>query len=1170
MQKRVISVLVISFIVLMSLACIRADVVTGEYGYYFDVGDELLDLNGDGKIDEHETAYFYGAKPEKLTEVDPELQTLMVEEYWDAFLAGFEGYIEDPANKPKLVDLFLRQENGENVLNDDLKNKLWETFSPEKRSEYLKLMVNKMLSEQYEGRVLEEVNLNDEGQLKWVGNKLGLMNDEGKLTAWIDLDNLPRWVKKINFEEGKFNLNFDTGNGRKNIIFDGGTIGTLGELINPEGKRVGARMAEGLTSIKFNSENRQFEVKYNFKGEERTLTLDENDLPADVRAKITEALSNEATGAKIQEILGDLDGLGLDFLAGTTGGVPTQNMLNVLYGGDKEYEETIEISYDENNDIEIKASGGGTIVSTDAQGKVQRVYEQWYENKADPGDDQEVILRFDANGEIEAGRNAKINVVGFGTAYLTRAELAGVDIVRNSFIDGVLRGDKKAVLEAAFKRGEDIIDELGLSLNVKDISQLSLPQVEKQIMDILRAELENPDLTIEAKNQIQSAMDAISSNLEQSGENLIDYFLTGERTDLTADEQRIRGYVVDTVRAEVEGALTDILSNPQEVKELTRLLDEENRGLVDKDRTNEFLRTLLRNRVAGEAFDAFTHTQLVDSVGDLLRQQGTDISETLSPERINAMIDEFDIHGAVVEALERPQTGNWKDSVRSRILEGMTEKAPDIDAGTREGIADSIVSLLTDVETRVQEEVGGLQQRIRDELVEESEYTTGIRMDTYLGEVHAYGNKVIFFNAQTPLREFKATSTRQPGDNPESVIHLWSKGQEIAVFDGQETSVTRQRFRNGVSIGNIENTNSGYSAKFAKTSYGSYSLYDPSKLVVKANSVLSVGWRRAHPILQTVVQGPLEGDIAASEDSKIIMTIGGAQPTFLTRMGMRRMEKKQGGIPVAEGGEAMRQQLSTVLQRIEQQIGMDTYNQKVGEVGALFDQIGATGAEVPQIITDAYHIAANPNELMQVANFLETSSGLKLGDQVIITGSYIDMAGRRLQVSPELHRTILRGLSANAELLNRHLTIREALALQQGGGALGGLGGQAGGTQYVSPGTTTPITTTPPTTTTTPPTTTTTPQYTPQEDTGGFGGGARVVPGTTTAPSEGEAVVISEIPSTTTIIPIPEDTTPTTTGTCTYGTCPSYSGTCSRGTCYRSPRYYSRPRIFRRGLFRRW
>jgi hypothetical protein len=287
MQKRVISVLVISFIVLMSLACIRADVVTGEYGYYFDVGDELLDLNGDGKIDEHETAYFYGAKPEKLTEVDPELQTLMVEEYWDAFLAGFEGYIEDPANKPKLVDLFLRQENGENVLNDDLKNKLWETFSPEKRSEYLKLMVNKMLSEQYEGRVLEEVNLNDEGQLKWVGNKLGLMNDEGKLTAWIDLDNLPRWVKKINFEEGKFNLNFDTGNGRKNIIFDGGTIGTLGELINPEGKRVGARMAEGLTSIKFNSENRQFEVKYNFKGEERTLTLDENDLPADVRAKIT-------------------------------------------------------------------------------------------------------------------------------------------------------------------------------------------------------------------------------------------------------------------------------------------------------------------------------------------------------------------------------------------------------------------------------------------------------------------------------------------------------------------------------------------------------------------------------------------------------------------------------------------------------------------------------------------------------------------------------------------------------------------------------------------------------------------------------------------------------------------------------------------------------------------
>jgi len=1039
----------------ISLGCIMLLVlVVLNVGFVFSATAVPGDLNGDGKVDAEDEAYKYGMDLNEFLKKSPNFQKRILEKHLDSFMKGLS---KDGKGTDKILELwFKKDDEDKSLLGDEMKNKLWQSFVKSENTdsnEYLMKIANKLFDEKYKDMKwkdpskvgIKEVVLENPENLIWKGNKIGLTDDEGNLKLWIDLENIPRWMTKIKFDGEKFDLEFNTGYGTKKVKINGGSIGLSGELIGPNGKVIGVHMGEGIKSIIYNNEKKQFEIKYDFDGKEETLTLSEKDLPKEIRKNLMGFVNaGGVVGDEIRKALGNLDGMGVNF-RDNEGGVAAQNVLNVLYGGNKDKAEVIEVEYDDKGNPEIRVSDGGTIVTINSQGQVERTYTHWAtEGDEDYTKDEKGIFRFSSSGEIKAAQNAILDVVGFGQTHFSRDELIGVDIIRNSLVDAVLRGDEKAILEAVFKKGAGIVEELGLSLSLQELQQegyklsldgTNLQKVQIQLMDILTRELKDENLKIEYKTKIQDALNILTSNLEQSGSNLIESMLSGVGGSLT-DEQRadlIEGPRKLAIE-ELESAMGQILSNPDEIK---KLLISQKEGA-----TNEYIKAYLKSRI-NPNLQTPGANEILDFISKTRAEFGLEpgmTSEELET-KINGFIDSPNYHKMIAEAIEK--VGD--SSAGSSTLEADINTAlknffnsqnvlANTPSGDKESMAGAIAGLVSEANGKIQEERRSLQQRLKDDfrIREEGveykpEYENRVVIDTYLNEVYVKSDKVVIFDSDIPLNEFRAESTRKEGDHTESVIQLWSRGNKVATFDGEKTRVERiGGQRDYASIERIVNGRTGDVLKLGTDSYG-YSLYDPLKLVHKSSGLLSIGWRRAHSILQTTVMGPLEGDIAANPDSSVTMTVGGS--TLISRLIM----KFAGGIPVSPHESAIKNGIDFIIQGLRDMAGGEQkLNGRFNQIDGWISQIEETGAEVPQIITDTYYVSKNLRELDQLANFIGNTQNLQSGSQVVFTGTYISIDGRKLEVNPAIHRSVLRAVAANP--VNRHWNFRQAIGIKKQGG----------------------------------------------------------------------------------------------------------------------------------------
>jgi hypothetical protein len=298
-MKRGIKELNIIFIIFLIALAVFVNAQTG------------IDYNNDGTIDAEEQAKYYGENTAELLDKSEDEIINVLDNYPEEFAKGLSKASDE--NLEKFADLWFKvKEDGSSKINDEIKNKIFEKYPKEERKKFLIKLFEKKLFEKYPEDMFHDSSkigiknigdiIDDEVKLTWVGNKLVVLGEDGEQKAWMDLDNIPRWATSFAFENGKFKLGFHLGDGRnKEITFDGGSIGSMyGELIGPDGKRIGTRMYENIKNIKYNDAEKKFTMDYEFLGKSNTLELGMDDLPDKVRERIQSVLNHPDMGEKVK------------------------------------------------------------------------------------------------------------------------------------------------------------------------------------------------------------------------------------------------------------------------------------------------------------------------------------------------------------------------------------------------------------------------------------------------------------------------------------------------------------------------------------------------------------------------------------------------------------------------------------------------------------------------------------------------------------------------------------------------------------------------------------------------------------------------------------------------------------------------------------------------------
>jgi len=1009
------------------------------------------DANDDGKLDDKELEELLNSNPKFLSSILND----------DKKLEAFMKALKTSGNEDKLIDLWIEKKDGESVLGDGAKNKIWQYVSKSGDSDsnkYLKKIADRLIKKTYEGMKvgnkeagIDAVNIKNPEKLEWQGNKLGMKKD-GEFNLWLDLEKMPIWLKEISFEDDKFNLKFDTGRVIKNVKLSGGTIGENGQIIGPNGKIIGTYMNENLKSIVFDSQKKEFTVTFDFKGEDKTLILGLEDVNPEKRELINNILNDPNLKKYADKILSNVNGLGIDYRYGGTG-LPVQDMLNVLYG-EGNVEETIEISFDEYGDPKVDLSHGGTLVTTDPKGVVKNYYNQWYSengvatgldsNGVEPG-----IFLFEANGEIRAAQNGVVSVMGMGSAYVSRKELVGVDIVKNSFVEALARGDSGAVLEAVYKKGADIIDIDALKDQFLTNGKLDLEGIQTQLIELLREELDNPNLKTEMKNKIQDGLDAVIANYEKSSENLLDYFV-GENIE----DSRIREGISETKERAANKLLTALLSDPQKTKNLLEF--------KDKDETNEFIRTLLRRAISDEALGS----DLISSVNNQLNKDaefgkkfreeikkifGVGADENINTAKyqsyINKIIEETDFYEDI----------HSEQNLRTTLISRFDEN--DVSTEDQENLVSIVTALVEDAKSKVISERERIQRDLLSDMSDGKEtayggkdkYSNKVVIDTYFREVYAFGNRAIAFDAKTPLNQFTATSTRTGSDNPLDTIQLWSGGNPIAVFDGAQTSTSRiVRNYPYASINKIVNTqdSANHYLKLEKRGWNGYSLHDPQQLV-RSSQYITTGLIRANPFVGISISKPIDEDIGSNSESKIVLfdSIDQITGIFGGRLKRRLINRfMPEGYIAGLISQRLSQYIDPGYDRVVERFGgQDNLDNGLNMANQFFKFAAENGASAPQAITDAAFVVQHRESIKTLLNFMQQSSSGNRHNDITITPSYFEVSGQKIthftdkngnqqSLTPTL-RTLMRGfdIGTSDPELNpfRHYTIRELIQLKR-------------------------------------------------------------------------------------------------------------------------------------------
>jgi len=998
-------------------------------------------------------SFEYGKNLEKFSELIPIKQAAILADDFDAFMEGLKESLDESKvgrdqvekNYKKISELWLKKDGNKYLLSDDARNKIWGNLEPQRANEFLKRIANGLFDERYKemnwadkSKVgIKEINIDDsDHNLKWSGNKLGIADKNGKIKAWVDLENLPRWANKIEYKDGKFTYGFFTGFSNKDVSFNAGTIGSGGEVIGPDGKLIGVHMKENIQEIKF--ENGAFTVKYlgkNKNGEDETKTIVFNDanMPgafAMLKKMLLDPKQNEDAQKLInlinkpigQQVVNDLSGAKLDLFQK----LDVEYKLNVMFGKGFGKKEIIDLNFQNNGKLIASVSDGGTLVTMDSDNNVLVGYNQFYSsgglvNRAynSGGEDEKAEFIFNKDGTVEAAKNGAIKVSQLGTAYTSRTDYTQIDIFRNPYIDLILRGDKTGAINSILSMGNSYLDEASIQKTIDNLVNGELKfdkvQLRQQAIDTIKNGLLDRSLSVDLKRVLNKALNSVTTNLELSGNNLVDSILAGPGDRKISDGENP---AVDDVKFKLQtvagAAISEVLNNPENINKIIS---------GDKAQQEKVRNDILMAALSTLNLEDYVNNPLTKPFRDALDALG------LTPAQMNMNNEQLrtEIIKLIDKSLKEADSGtSAKDRLKAG-LDGYSFLTPEM----KDKLAKVFEQIQSDINAKINFETKAFEERAKKEIMDAPKYENRIVMDLRNREVYITGDKYAMFNAQSPLNKFVANSN---GDS-ENPIVLMDNGNVVAVFNGQNTKTSRiVSAQNYYSIGSIVNVNSpSNTLRLDNQGFGGYTLYDPSQTVNYGQGIAGTitipifrGIQYSFPMVNFYMENPMGTDIGKDPNALVeFQNVAGMDKGRIFNWIMRRQLKKKFGeaaVPLSQGTPIIQSGVDNGFSRLVEAAGgfqqMQSYLQYGDQV---MDYINQNNLQVPRgdEAKDAYSIVRGLQQdgngrtyqpdVNKLISFLSQQK-MYQGSKIIVTNSYIQVNGNRFSdANPALFRTIMRG-----------------------------------------------------------------------------------------------------------------------------------------------------------------
>lgn len=821
-------------------------------------GENLIGLIGTPGYDSETVESFFN---------DPESEK--------AFFRGFGTVWKDENKKQELVKNFLLKDGKGNAkIPDKVKIKILEYLSTQESGDVHNKFLSDIAKEKIKnynlkGNVFDGVNIPKEKikDLIFQGSKLGVPNKDGGVEMWVDFDKIPRWTKKIELigvSEGgkqvdKFKIEFKTGNGpgTKTVIFSKGTIGQNGEVIGPDGYRIGSNMPEGIQSIGINSEGK-LEVKYKVNEKEKVLTLENADLRKSI-SELKERLSKNGINFDVDEVLKKLNGKIL-----TTGkasgpdsnGLVFSNQLNVLFGNTQAgYLDQMEISYDGNGNPEFKTKGTATVTTTGFNGRILDAAESW--KYGTDSFTKEAILKYNAYGELKEAQNAMITTE-IARVYAPEGKFTKINIVESGIADAISRGDFKSAFESGVMQSGVI--EIILAKGDKS-------NVQEKVIQAIYQSLNDATGSTTFQNRLNDAKNLLEKSIDASLTNLLTFGTPGE--DVSGKEK-----LANDLSSGAASALRSFVEDPANLKALAtgdkNTLKTYLKGYISENPLLENLDTEIAGKIIG--FTGKTPEEVKKEFQNLINSKEFD-------DLITTTINENTGSGSKSNGFDSKKIGKI---VGDKVKERLNDKTKiSIDLGK---IPDNLGNYVSDLVTRgidnVKAEIANSEKSILENLKSSYGNDPVLRVDKSTGEIFAQGDNRLVIEVASTMNKV----TVNPIGNGN--IRLYSYGvhnQPLVEFSAGNTNIPTGSITNSYQIGLIVNQNIPNQI-FTVQDFGQgYRVYDAKEVVNKfAAWGTATVTKEGIPIigsisvpfntLYNVINAGASGDIADNPNSKVEIT----------------------------------------------------------------------------------------------------------------------------------------------------------------------------------------------------------------------------------------------------------------------------------------------------------
>ncbi|MBT4165499.1 hypothetical protein HOE04_00485 [archaeon] len=988
------------------------------------------------------------------------LQETMIDNF-DDFYKGFK---TNPENFETLFENFYSTHaegdlQGEHLIVEDLRNKFLQKFLEEGDNENIKKLIQaggdnyrkknpSFFGDSTESRI-KYVDIQGKN-IKFVGNKLARVDEEGNPISWIDFDNMPRWTDSVSYYEGErevtiggkkeivndaFFIRIDTGSALKTLIAEKGSFGNIAEAIAPDGRTIGLDLGRDIQSITLEAGVSPADAKVSIKWKDLDGKLHEEKLGkaqiGEESFAFLEGLSGNAKDV-IQEMMSDLDGIGpkmgedLNEALGTN----TGNRISFSYGGDYDSEETIIMDFDEQGDMIIKGSEGATIISTDSAGNVNAEFNPLKEGQTGHSEGPGQFI-FDKYGDVKKYSNAEISIYEANqhTASLRTKgnELEDVTIIRNTFVDAVMRGDYNRLVREVGYDVEDLIDE--------SMSNYLPSEIKARIAEKIKKYLDDPNLGPEMKKALIKSYDSVLSTLQEQSSSIANDFLTRySNTNQEVIEDLKRHFVnqmTDKAQSIGREVIGEILQDPQQVRDilegdssiLTRIQKDINagdyvEGVVGSDIYQEIKNTL----------EEFQRAGIIDSTGSI--STTTTARNTAISQITDSLVQDISGNYQTITTSSSASISQGDidiDSLFSEYLVGANAPLEVAFAGYLEQVQKGDVSFqvldkngnpLTSKETAkramgifedAQKYITEQKNEFKEKLIADfaKNKRTGQVLDVQAKEFYVNGGNGGIFNANTGFR--KISVNNQDKDS----FQIFSNGEEVARVQGKNTYFSRiVDSHQYVPIEEIVNENSGHQLKLASSSdpltRGDYSIYDVNRLATKTARIqayvreddgfLGRRWGRGlgprgawqHPIVGTTITAPEGSDIGADPNSKIEIYDLTDQMSGILGGRIKGMVRDM-IVPV---GWPMGLAAGFALPGAESRTGGN--DQLKSNINDFLQTMRDNNLDIPPQMQDIASVIQNPEAMTTILRFVSDESTLKGGNSVTITPGYLAVNGKQV------------------------------------------------------------------------------------------------------------------------------------------------------------------------------